>query len=103
MARGRAGEEAAMAGDSVGALARARWRVAIALSLVVFALYFGFVFAVAFAKDVMATMLAPGLSVGMLAGALVIVGAWLTTWIYVRWANARFDARRAAIHEAERG
>jgi uncharacterized membrane protein (DUF485 family) len=86
--------------DSVQALARARWRVAVTLSAVVFALYFGFIFAVAFAKDLMATMLMDGLSVGMLSGALVIVGAWATTWVYVRWANAHFDARRDEIHRA---
>ena len=91
-----------MSDADVKALARARWRVAIALSLTVFALYFGFIFAVAFAKDVMATTVLPGLSIGMLSGALVIIGAWLTTWIYVRWANAHFDARRDAIHDAAR-
>jgi len=47
----------------------------------------------------MATMVVPGMSVGMLF-VLVIVGAWLTTWIYVRWANAHLDPRRAAIHSA---
>jgi uncharacterized membrane protein (DUF485 family) len=81
--------------DDIRALVRARWRIAIVLSAVVFALYFGFIFAVAFAKETMATELVPGLSVGILAGALVIVGAWLTTWIYVSWANRRFDARVA--------
>ena len=91
-----------MAGDCVKDLARARWRIAMALSLTVFALYFGFIFAVAFAKDTMATMVVAGLSIGMLSGALVIVAAWLTTWIYVRWANAHFDARRDAIHDAAR-
>lgn len=91
-----------MSDAGVKALARARWRIAIALSLTVFALYFGFIFAVAFAKDAMAVMLMPGLSVGMLSGALVIVGAWLTTWIYVRWANAHFDPRRDALHDAPR-
>lgn len=83
--------------SEIKALARSRWRVAIALSAVVFALYFGFILAVAFAKDVMATEIAPGLSLGIFAGALVIVGAWVTTWIYVSWANRHFDARRAGI------
>jgi uncharacterized membrane protein (DUF485 family) len=81
----------------IKALARSRWRVAIALSAAVFALYFGFILAVAFAKDVMAAEIAPGLSLGILAGALVIVGAWATTWIYVTWANRHFDTRRAGI------
>ena len=28
----------------------------------------------------------------MLLGALVIVVAWVLTWIYIRWANAHYDA-----------
>jgi len=83
--------------DDIRALAQARWRIAIVLSAVVFALYFGFIFAVAFAKEAMATEIVPGLSVGILAGALVIVGAWITTWIYVTWANARYDTRLSSL------
>lgn len=85
--------------DDVKALARARWRIALALSGVVFVLYFGFIFAVAFAKQAIAAEVVPGLTIGILAGALVIVGAWLTTWAYVAWANAHFDGRRAALHK----
>jgi uncharacterized membrane protein (DUF485 family) len=84
-------------GEDIRALAQTRWRVALALSAVVFALYFGFIFAVAFAKDAMAAEIVPGLSVGILAGALVIIGAWLTTWVYVAWANAHFDTRLSAM------
>jgi len=88
--------------DNVRALARARWRVAIALSAVVFALYFGFILAVAFAKEAMAAEIVPGLSLGILLGALVIVGAWITTWIYTSWANNHFDAKLAALHRKEK-
>lgn len=88
--------------DDIRALARARWRVAIGLSAVVFALYFGFIFAVAFAKEAIATQVLPGVSVGILAGALVIVGAWITTWIYVAWANRHFDANLKAINDKGR-
>lgn len=83
--------------DEIRALARARWRVAVGLSAAVFALYFGFIFAVAFAKEAMAAELVPGLSLGILFGALVIVGAWITTWIYVAWANSHFDAKLSAL------
>jgi uncharacterized membrane protein (DUF485 family) len=89
--------------DDIRALARARWRVAIGLSAVVFALYFGFIFAVAFAKDAIAVQVIPGVSVGILAGALVIVGAWATTWVYVAWANRHFDAGIKTINEKARG
>jgi uncharacterized membrane protein (DUF485 family) len=82
---------------SIRALARARWRIAIVLGTAIFALYFGFILAVAFAKELMAIEIVPGLSVGILSGALVIVGTWVTTWIYVRWANTHFDARLGQI------
>ena len=33
----------------------------------------------------------------MLLGALVIVVAWVLTWIYVRWANTHYDAALAGL------
>jgi uncharacterized membrane protein (DUF485 family) len=69
-----------------------RWRVAIALTAVVAAVYFGFILLVAYRKLFMGSLVAPGLSVGILLGALVIVAAWVTTWYYVWWANRHFDA-----------
>ena len=86
-----------MSDHSIRALARARWRIAVVLGAVVFTLYFGFILAVAFAKELMARELVPGLSIGILSGALVIVGAWITTWIYVRWANNHFDRQLGSI------
>jgi uncharacterized membrane protein (DUF485 family) len=82
---------------SLTQLSRQRWRLAITLSAVVVAVYFGFVLLVAFDKDLVATLLAPGLSLGILLGALVIVAAWIVTWIYVRWANSHFDRRVAEL------
>jgi uncharacterized membrane protein (DUF485 family) len=34
----------------------------------------------------------PGLSLGILLGALVIVVAWILTWVYVSWANRHYDS-----------
>ena len=84
-------------------LARQRWRIASALSAVVVIVYFGFVLLVAFDKPRVATLLAPGLSLGILLGALVIVVSWLVTWLYVRWANAHFDRRVQALRDGEGG
>jgi uncharacterized membrane protein (DUF485 family) len=53
--------------------------------------YFGFILLVAYAKPLLGRKLAPGLSLGILLGALVIGCAWLLTWIYVRWANTHYD------------
>lgn len=88
--------------DDIRALAHARWRVAIGLSAVVFVLYFGFILAVAFAKEAIAVQIIPGVSVGILAGAVVIVGAWITTWVYVTWANRHFDSSLKSINEKAR-
>jgi uncharacterized membrane protein (DUF485 family) len=53
--------------------------------------YFGFVLLVAFNKPLLGVVLVPGLSLGMLLGALVILVAWALTWIYIRWANRHYD------------
>ena len=53
--------------------------------------YFGFVLLVAWDKPFMGRLLSPGLSIGIVLGALVIVAAWLLTWVYVRWANRVYD------------
>jgi uncharacterized membrane protein (DUF485 family) len=79
--------------QNLRALAKRRWQIALQLSVAVFALYFGFIFSVAFAKEAMATQIVPGLSLGILLGALVIVGAWLSTWVYISWANRHFDSK----------
>ena len=73
-------------------LARSRWRIAISLTAGMVVMYFGFILLIAFNKPLMATLIAPGLSLGILLGALVIVCSWIFTWIYVRWTNTRFDA-----------
>lgn len=84
------------------ALHARRWRVAIALTIAVAAIYFGFILLIAYGKDVMATVLVPGLTVGILLGALVIVLSWLLTWVYVRWANTHHDAGLDALNRESR-
>lgn len=78
--------------NGLSALAARRWRVALSLTAIMIALYFGFIALIAFRKPLMGTLLVPGLSLGILLGALVIVCSWLLTWLYVRWANTRYDA-----------
>jgi uncharacterized membrane protein (DUF485 family) len=73
-------------------LAARRARVAGLLTAAVMAVYFGFVLLIAWAKPLLATKLAPGLSLGIALGAAVIVISWLSTWVYVRWANRHYDA-----------
>jgi uncharacterized membrane protein (DUF485 family) len=73
-------------------LAAARARVAGLLTAAVVFVYFGFVLLIAWAKPLLGVQLVPGLSVGILLGALVIVVSWGLTWVYVRWANKHYDA-----------
>lgn len=73
------------------ALARRRWRVAITLTILVVMVYFGFVLLVAYNKPLMGRLVSPGLTLGILLGAGVIVAAWLLTLVYVRWANRVYD------------
>jgi len=83
--------------EQIRALARARGRIAGVLTAVMIVIYFGFIALIAFNKDLLARKIVPGLSVGILLGALVIVASWLLTWFYVRWANTHYDPALAAI------
>ena len=81
--------------DSVSALeavSAARWRVAMSLTVAMMVAYFGFILLIAFNKPLLGSIIIPGLSLGMLLGALVIVIAWVVTWMYIRWANAHYDS-----------
>jgi uncharacterized membrane protein (DUF485 family) len=73
------------------ALSAQRSRIAIALTVAMVAIYFGFIALVAFGKGFLAALITPGLSWGILLGALVIIGAWVLTYVYVRWANTVYD------------
>jgi uncharacterized membrane protein (DUF485 family) len=48
----------------------------------------------------MGHQLVPGLSVGILLGALVILTAWGLTGIYIVWANGKYDR---ALHQLRGG
>lgn len=87
--------------DRLRALAAARWRIALTLTGVMIVIYFGFIALIAFDPLLLATLLAPGLSLGIVLGALVIVASWLLTYIYVRWANKYYDVELSAM-QAER-
>ena len=82
-------------------LAQARGRIAITLTVLMIVIYFGFIILIAFDKALLARIVVPGLSLGILLGALVIVASWLLTWIYVRWANAHYDTALTAMGRTE--
>jgi len=79
------------------ALSALRMRIAITLTLAMIVIYFGFILLIAFNPALMGSLIVPGLSVGILLGALVIVVSWLLTWGYVRWANGYYDRELAEL------
>jgi uncharacterized membrane protein (DUF485 family) len=87
---------------AVRELDAARWRVALALTAVMVVLYFGFILLVAYGRPLLALQVVPGLTLGILFGALVIVISWLLTWVYMRWAARHYDPRVEAMTREER-
>jgi uncharacterized membrane protein (DUF485 family) len=87
---------------AITALSAARWRVALALTTAMMVLYFGFILLVAFNKPLLGRQMAPGLSLGILLGALVIVASWVLIWVYTRWANTHYDAEVARLRDGVR-
>jgi uncharacterized membrane protein (DUF485 family) len=83
--------------SALSALAQRRWRMAVAISVFVVGVYFGFILLIAFDKEFVGQVIVPGLSVGIVLGALVIVATWITTWFYIRWANRHVDPALAKI------
>ena len=62
------------------------------LSILVLAMYCGFILLVAYDKPLLGREIVPGLSWGVLLGAL-IVSAWVLTFIYVVASNKRVAAK----------
>ena len=87
----------------IRALAHARSRIALTLTIVMIVIYFGFIALIAFDKTLMGRRIGSGLSLGILLGALVIVASWLLTWFYVRWTNTHYDTALKAIGDREAG
>ncbi|MGH7578809.1 MAG: DUF485 domain-containing protein [Gemmatimonadales bacterium] len=83
-------------------LDRARWRVALALTAAIVCLYFGFILLVAYGRHLLAIRVTPGLTLGILLGALVIVASWILTWVYVRWAATHYDPGVRALDREHR-
>lgn len=77
--------------DALEALAAKRWRIAAALTAATLVAYFGFILLVAFNKPLMGHQIVPGLSVGILLGAIVIAVSWGLTGLYILWANRTYD------------
>lgn len=63
------------------------------LTVIMLAIYFGFVMVVAFAPWIFAIRLGEGvMTLGIPVGLAVIISAFVLTGVYVRRANAEFDS-----------
>lgn len=87
----------APAHDELRELAAARGRIALTLTAVMIAVYFGFIALIAYDRPLLAIKLAPGLTLGIVLGAAVIVVSWLLTYYYVRWTNTHYDDQLARL------
>jgi uncharacterized membrane protein (DUF485 family) len=84
-------------------LTRKRTRFGIQLSILMLAIYYGFILIVAFAPSVLGIPISGVISLGIPVGLFIIVAAFVLTGIYVRRANSEFDElNRQIIEEARR-
>ena len=73
-------------------LVRERWRVSTALCACLFLLYYGYILVIGTTPALLAHRVGgTATTVGILAGAGVILGSWALTAVYVLWANRRYD------------
>jgi uncharacterized membrane protein (DUF485 family) len=85
--------QALPAGSPVGvrATAQRRTRVALQLTALLLAIYFGFMFLVAFGKPLLAVQVGDGVSLALLLAAFTILSAVALAALYVGWANRHHD------------
>ena len=84
------------------ALRARRNGLALRLSLVMCAIYYGFILMVAFARETLALPIAGVITLGIPLGLGVILSAIVLTGIYVRRANGEFDRLSAeAVRAAQ--
>ena len=81
-------------------LSAARWRLSVLVTAAMTLIYVAFILLIAFNKELLGTVLIPGLSVGILLGVLVILAAMALILVYVHWTNRHYDDAVASIRKA---
>ena len=76
-----------------------RTRFALVLSLLVLIPYYGFMMVVAFNPGVLHQTVGEGsvITIAWPLGALLVIGSWLLTGVYIRRANGEFDQMNQEI------
>jgi len=82
---------------AVTRLSAERWRFSLGLTIAMMVIYFGFILLIAYNKPLLGSLIAPGLSLGILLGALVIIAAWILIYLYIRWTNNYYDKQIATL------
>lgn len=82
---------AIMADDRTRHLSSARFRVSAVLSILMFAVYYGFILMLAFNKDFFAQPYGENLTIALPIGLGIIFCAWILTGVYTLIANTYFD------------
>jgi uncharacterized membrane protein (DUF485 family) len=78
-------------------LVAGRWRVSLALTGLLFLLYYGYIILIATNRQLVSRTVSGSTTAGILIAAGVIVGAWVLTAAYVVWANRRYDPAVAEL------
>lgn len=84
-------------------IVRDRWITAFILAALEFVLYYGYVLLVAMNKPFIAQKIGKVTTLGIPMGVLVIVISWVLTFIYVIWANSKYDPEVATMIEHLKG
>jgi uncharacterized membrane protein (DUF485 family) len=86
-----------LASPAFQTLVSRRWRVSLALTALLFILYYGYILLIAVNKPALAARMGGVTPIGIPLGAAVIVGSWVLTAIYIVWANRSFDPEVARL------
>ena len=78
-------------------LVAGRWRVSLALTGLLFLLYYGYIILIATNRQLVSRTVSGSTTAGILIAAAVIVGAWVLTAAYVVWANRQYDPAVAEL------
>src|SRR6185369_17314036 len=78
-------------------LVAGRWRVSLALTALLFILYYGYIILIATNRQLVSRTVSGATPAGILLAAGVIAGAWVLTAAYVIWANRHYDPAAAQL------
>ena len=77
-------------------LVRRKQKLSLTLTLLIFVVYFGYMALMAFAPEMLSARVG-ATTLGIPVGIGIIIFAWITTGVYVQWANGAYDAMVARV------